>query len=368
MMELVGKTNEEKIWNYLSSIIDNKYGVAGLMGNIYFTSLLDPQHVETSFLQKYKLTKKEYTANADKFPFLFNRDEAGYGLANWSFWRKKEELRNYASLRNKSVGDLKLQLEFLTMELQDDYPQVWETICNVENIREVSDKILKDYMGKTGKAIQDKCYKHGEYYYENFAIDFKAILQEGKDQVIKTLQESKFAPYFLNRVSPYVASPNNGEDIFYIPWDNKNWSCVLRYPNLDIAIKIAELAIEADENEQVLFGEKTKWKKTYLRGLMDAHYNPKKINKECYTTDLDFVIDNIRAIGYMKRIPSFQVLSVGDIKDIRKTLIKEGFEIYTSYNYIRTPDNLLPGDILVNENDKLITINLCLGKNYYGEE
>ena len=331
-MELVGKTNEEKIWNYLSSIIDNKYGVAGLMGNIYFTSLLDPQHVETSFLQKYKLTKREYTANADKFPFLFNRDEAGYGLANWSFWRKKEELRNYASLRNKSVGDLKLQLEFLTMELQDDYPKVWETICNVENIKEVSDKILKDYMGKTGKAIQDKCQKHGEYYYENFAIDF------------------------------------NGENIFYIPWDNKNWSCVLRYPNLDIAIKIAELAIEADENEQVLFGEKTKWKKTYLRGLMDAHYNPKKINKECYTTDLDFVIDNIRAIGYMKRIPSFQVLSVGDIKDIRKTLIKEGFEIYTSYNYIRTPDNLLPGDILVNENDKLITINLCLGKNYYGEE
>lgn len=41
-MELVEKTNEEKIWNYLSSIIDNKYGVAGLMGNIYFTSLLDP--------------------------------------------------------------------------------------------------------------------------------------------------------------------------------------------------------------------------------------------------------------------------------------------------------------------------------------
>ena len=367
-MELVGKTNEEKIWNYLSSIIDNKHGVAGLMGNLYFTSLLDPQHVETSFLQKYKLTKREYTANADKFPFLFNRDEAGYGLANWSFWRKKEELRNYASLRNKSVGDLKLQLEFLTMELQDDYPEVWEVICNVENTDEVSNKVLNKYMGKTSKAIQDSCQKYSKYYYENFAIDFKVILQEEKNQVIETLRESNFAPYFLDKDSSYVAIPNDGENIFYTPWENKSWSYVLRHPDLNIGMKIAELAIASDENENVLFGQKTKWTRTYLRGLMDAKYNPKKINKECYTTDLDFVVDIIKAIGYIKRIPSFQILSIKNIKDVKKILIKEGFQIYTSFNYIKTPNNLLPGDILVNESNELITINLCLGNNYYGDE
>ena len=31
---LVGRNDEEKIWNYLYSKIGNKYGVAGLIGNL----------------------------------------------------------------------------------------------------------------------------------------------------------------------------------------------------------------------------------------------------------------------------------------------------------------------------------------------
>ena len=31
-MALIGNSNEEKIWNYLFTKINNPYGVAGLMG------------------------------------------------------------------------------------------------------------------------------------------------------------------------------------------------------------------------------------------------------------------------------------------------------------------------------------------------
>ena len=34
-MALIGNTNEEKIWNFLYSKLNNPYGVAGIMGNIY---------------------------------------------------------------------------------------------------------------------------------------------------------------------------------------------------------------------------------------------------------------------------------------------------------------------------------------------
>lgn len=41
-MALTGNTNEQKIWNYLKSKLNNDYGVAGLMGNLYAESGLNP--------------------------------------------------------------------------------------------------------------------------------------------------------------------------------------------------------------------------------------------------------------------------------------------------------------------------------------
>ena len=39
---LTGKTNEEKIWNYLTAAGLNACGAAGLMGNLYAESALSP--------------------------------------------------------------------------------------------------------------------------------------------------------------------------------------------------------------------------------------------------------------------------------------------------------------------------------------
>lgn len=45
-MALKGNNNEEKIWNFLYGEIQNKYGVAGLMGNLYAESGLRPNNLE----------------------------------------------------------------------------------------------------------------------------------------------------------------------------------------------------------------------------------------------------------------------------------------------------------------------------------
>ena len=45
---LTGKTNEEKIWNYLTSAGLNACGAAGLMGNLYAESGLIPTNLQNS--------------------------------------------------------------------------------------------------------------------------------------------------------------------------------------------------------------------------------------------------------------------------------------------------------------------------------
>ena len=44
-MSLIGKNNEEKIWNFLTGKGLNSYGAAGLMGNLFAESGLNPHNL-----------------------------------------------------------------------------------------------------------------------------------------------------------------------------------------------------------------------------------------------------------------------------------------------------------------------------------
>ena len=64
-MALIGNSNEEKIWNYLFTKINNPYGVAGLMGNLYAESGLRPDNLQNSYEKSLGLTDAQYTAAVD---------------------------------------------------------------------------------------------------------------------------------------------------------------------------------------------------------------------------------------------------------------------------------------------------------------
>ena len=48
-MGLTGATNEERIWNYLVGKGLSKAGAAGLMGNLYAESALNPKNLQNSY-------------------------------------------------------------------------------------------------------------------------------------------------------------------------------------------------------------------------------------------------------------------------------------------------------------------------------
>lgn len=79
---LTGKTNEEKIWNYLVGKGLSAEGAAGLMGNLYAESGLNPQNLQNTYEKKLGYTDATYTAAVDSGKYQnFVHDSAGYGLA-----------------------------------------------------------------------------------------------------------------------------------------------------------------------------------------------------------------------------------------------------------------------------------------------
>lgn len=79
-MGLIGKTTPEKIWNFLKSKGLSSCGAAGLMGNLYAESGLNPQNLQNSYEKKLGHTDASYTAAVDNGSYgNFARDGAGYG-------------------------------------------------------------------------------------------------------------------------------------------------------------------------------------------------------------------------------------------------------------------------------------------------
>ncbi len=81
------------------------------------------------------LTDSEYTKKVDNKTYKnFIKDKAGYGLAQWTFWSRKEKLYNHAQKRKKSIGDLEMQLSYLIDELKSSYKSLFELLCKTNSI------------------------------------------------------------------------------------------------------------------------------------------------------------------------------------------------------------------------------------------
>lgn len=143
---LTGKTNEEKIWNYLRVEGLSACGAAGLMGNLYAESGLVPANLQNTYEKKLGYTDAAYTAAVDNGKYKnFDTDRAGYGLCQWTYPTRKKNLRLFAKNAGKSIGDLNIQLEFLMKELAGNFSTVLAVLKKADSVQEASDMVLLQF-------------------------------------------------------------------------------------------------------------------------------------------------------------------------------------------------------------------------------
>lgn len=170
--------NDKTIWEFLKSKGLNDYGAAGLMGNLYAESGLLPTNLQNTYNNKFSMTDDEYTAAVDNGSYgNFVHDSAGYGLAQWTFWSRKEGLLNYAKSTGKSIGDLTMQLEYLLQELTTGYKSVLSTLKSATSVLQASNAVLLQFERPADQstAVQTKRASYGQNYYNQFA----GVAQEG---------------------------------------------------------------------------------------------------------------------------------------------------------------------------------------------
>lgn len=191
-MSLIGTTIEEKIWNYLESKGLSKYGIAGLMGNLYAESGLSPINLQNSFEKKLGMTDAQYVAAVDNGTYTnFVHDSAGFGLWQLTYWSRKEGFLKYVKSKGKSIGDLETQLEYLLLELKQY--GLLSALKTASSVREASNLILLKFekpASMNSVATQTKRAGYGQTYYDKYAKKGSGVTMGGKITTGKQLAEA----------------------------------------------------------------------------------------------------------------------------------------------------------------------------------
>jgi surface antigen len=193
-MSLKGTTNAEKIWNFFAGKGLTPNGIAGLMGNLYAESGLNPANLQNTYEKKLGKTDAQYTAEVDAGTYTnFVHDSAGYGLAQWTYWSRKEKLLNFVKTRKTSVGDLEAQLCFLWEELAG-YSGVLSKLKSAKDIRTASDAVLVSYERPADQSESAKQRRagYGQTYFDQFGAKQKGGGNVFKERTTKPEAGNKY--------------------------------------------------------------------------------------------------------------------------------------------------------------------------------
>ena len=137
--------NEQRIFAFFAGKGFTAAGIFGMLGNIRDESGGNPRNLQNSYEKKLGYTDDSYTEAVDTGTYKnFAHDAAGYGLAQWTYSTRKENLLKFARNQGDSIGDFDMQLAFMYQELRG-YKTLFAILTTTDSIREASDAFMTQY-------------------------------------------------------------------------------------------------------------------------------------------------------------------------------------------------------------------------------
>jgi len=329
--------NEDKIWSALLAAIGNPCGAAGLMGNLYAESALNPKNLQQSFERKLGYTDDSYTAAVDTGSYSnFVYDSAGYGLAQWTYWSRKSKLLIFARTRDASIGDLDMQLAFLLEEIRG-YTGVWAALVGATSVRAASDAVLTGYERPTdqGEAVKQKRASFGQRYFDTYAIkesDTMATVMIGSARIDEN-----------GKATGGKAGDQTGKEVSTQSWykHSKGWR-VLRAKDPAAAERIAQAMQWACDSP--LIGYDQNQRETLRKAVAPLGWDIRRLTT-AVETDCSALVRVCCGWAFQQDLGAG--VSYFNTTSMCSALLKTGlFDELTGSQYTDRQDYLLRGDIL----------------------
>ena len=177
--DLIGDTNEEKIWNYLTGSGYSKIAASGIMGNWQHESGFMPNNLEDGANSKSGLTDEQYTLQVNSGAIsrsefisstrfsLYSGGRYGYGLAQWTDPGRKTNLYDYYKENSNDVSDLKMQLGFYSYE-KEGYSTLDSSLANQTSPEDAATTFCSIYERGTAAQIRRTYARNIYEKYKNY--------------------------------------------------------------------------------------------------------------------------------------------------------------------------------------------------------
>lgn len=134
-------------------------GACAMMGNMWAESAMRANNVQDG----YGYTDEGYTAKVDAGQLNFI-DGIGYGLCQWTYGPRKNNLLAFARSRAVSIGNENMQVDFCVMELKTEYPMLWLYLCDATGVYEATEKICVEYERPAVNNVNARAAYANDFY------------------------------------------------------------------------------------------------------------------------------------------------------------------------------------------------------------
>ena len=162
----------------------------------------------------------------------------------------------------------------------------------------------------------------------------------------------------FGRYTGGAAGDQTGGEWTLRSWYSRPWDCVLRHPNGKARQLIADLAVEAANNDCIGYDQGNR--DSFWTALVQAGYRPAQIRTNCEADCSAGVIAITKAVGYLLGIAQLQNLRATYTGDMKEGYKAAGFTVLSEERYLASDEYLLPGDILLREG-KHTAIQISVG-------
>lgn len=345
--------NEQAIWTYLRNAGINACGVAGIMGNLYAESGLIPNNLEDTYNTKLGMTDAQYTAAVDNGTYTnFVHDSAGYGLAQWTWYSRKEALLKLAKSKGKSIADLNVQLEYLVKELSG-MSGYTANIKNAASVSVASNFILINFERPLdqSQAMKNKRIEFSQKYYNQFAGTATTSATQQAQTSVTVTPATKYTGVMIGhasidengKASGGAAGDQTGKEVCVRTWYDSGWDVLLRPKTALLAEKMAA-ACEWLCNSN-LVGYDQGQRNTLYNELEKLNWNYKQLKTKCETDCSALMGTCAKAAGSNVQRVYGNCCYTGNQKDL---FVQSGdFTVITDTKYLRSNNYVKRGDVLL---------------------
>ena len=139
----IDSADEQTQMQYIGDYMINNWGLttaqaAGIMGNLQQEGDFSPTNAQNSMGYPGR-------DNPDYISKYNINDGVGWGIAQWTYYTRKQGLLDYANKTGGSVGDMNTQMGYLYQELTTNYSDMWDQIKSSTSVSAVTVLWMKDF-------------------------------------------------------------------------------------------------------------------------------------------------------------------------------------------------------------------------------